>query len=384
MLAKKIDRDACAAQSSGVGDAPSTKGRFSTLRSIVKGVSISIIGTLVALLLVEGAFRLLVGGGEKKDKQQVVTDVPRYDYLPEGAYRARDYYYTPEKAPGVFRIIVVGDSFTFGGKMHFDDNFCKRLERMLNLNDHQRKVEVLNWGVSGYSSLQEVELVREAVSRFQPDLVVVQITLNDAELQPFRVTHHYQNKRGKVILTNPLFKYWQSLGYIVRRIYYTRMHEEYITYHTAAFENPDSWKLFTGAFQQMQRLTSERGVPLLAVIFPMMSHSFDDKYPFHAVHQKIGAALAEQKISYVDLFEDFRGKDPVRLQVEPGQDAHPNEIAHRVAADRIYTTLLNLKWLPNDVEIKKYSKRMLIKPTAVKPVNGSVAVTVPAPSRKHR
>ena len=358
------------------------KGVLSTLRSIAKGVTISLVGTLVALLLVEGAFRLFIGGGDQNGKQKVVTDVPRYDYLPEGAYRARDYYYPPEKAPGVFRVIVVGDSFTFGEKMHFDDNFCKRLERMLNLNERQQKVEVLNWGVSGYSSVQEAELVREAVSKFHPDLVVVQITLNDAELQPFRVTHHYQNKRGKVIVTNPLFNYWQSLGYLVRRIYYTRMHEEYITYHTAAFENPASWKLFTGAFQQMQRLTSDRGVPLLAVIFPMMSHSFDDRYPFHPVHQKIGAALAEQKISYVDLFEDFRGKDPVRLQVEPGQDAHPNEIAHRIAADRIYTTLLNLKWLPKDVEIKKYGKRMIVDPTAIKAVNSPVPVPAPPQSQK--
>ncbi len=323
----------------------------------------SVLSTVIALGMVEGVFRLAVPSVEKPP----VSDAPRYDYLPENSYRARDYYYTPKKAPGVFRIIVIGDSFTYGGKMHFDDSFPKRLERMLNLNVNQRKVEVLNWGISGYSTLHEVELVKDAVTQFNPDLVVVQITLNDAEVQPFRVTHKYQNKRGKVILSNPIFKYWKSLGYLVKRIYYTNLNREYVTYHTAAFEDPASWKIFSGAFQQIRQQTSSRSIPLLAVLFPMMSHPFDDRYPFHALHKKIGDEMAAQEISFIDLFPDFKGRDPVRLQVEPGSDAHPNELAHRFAADRIYTTLANLGWIPKDVAIKKFSKRMQIKPHLMKP-----------------
>lgn len=338
---------------------------------LLKGLCLSVVSTVIALGMVEGIFRLSVSSVEKPP----VSDVPRYDYLPENSYRARDYYYGPQKAPGVFRIVVIGDSFTFGGKMHFDDSFAKRLERMLNLNTKQRKVEVLNWGISGYSTLHEVELVKDAVSQFNPDLIVVQITLNDAEVQPFRVTHKYQNKRGKVILSNPIFKYWTSLGYLVKRIYYTTLNREYVTYHAAAFENPASWNVFSGAFQQIRQQTSSRSIPLLAVLFPMMSHPFDDRYPFHAVHKKIGDEMAAQGISFVDLFADFEGRDPVRLQVEPGSDAHPNEIAHRLAADRIYTTLLNLKLLPKDVEIKRYSKRMQIRPHAIRPEDRSPAST---------
>jgi hypothetical protein len=256
-------------------------------RKTLKGLCISLLSTVIALGMVEGIFRLSVPAVQKPP----ISDAPRYDYLPENAYRARDYYYPPRKAPGVFRIIVIGDSFTFGGKMHFDDSFSKRLERMLNLNNNQRKVEVLNWGISGYSTLHEVELVKDAVTQFNPDLIVVQITLNDAEVQPYRVTHSYQNKQGKVILGNPLFKYWTSLGYLVKRIYYTNLNKEYVTHHSAAFEDPASWNIFAGAFQQIRQQTSGRSIPLLAVLFPMMSHPFDDRYPFHAVHKTKGYRL---------------------------------------------------------------------------------------------
>jgi len=362
MLAVKRDGSEPPPTSNQGTDSLSSKGSFGALK-LLKGLCVSLLSTIIALGIVEGIFRLAVPSVEKPP----VSDAPRYDYLPENSYRARDYYYTPKKAPGVFRIIVIGDSFTFGGKMHFDDSFPKRLERMLNLNVNQRKVEVLNWGISGYSTLHEVELVKDAVTQFNPDLIVVQITLNDAEVQPFRVTHKYQNKRGKVILSNPIFKYWKSLGYLVKRIYYTNLNREYVTYHTAAFEDSASWKIFSGAFQQIRQQASSRSIPLLAVLFPMMSHPFDDRYPFHAVHKKIGDEMAAQGISFVDLFPDFKGRDPVRLQVEPGSDAHPNELAHRFAADRIYTTLANLGWLPKDVTIKKFSKRMQIKPHLIKP-----------------
>ena len=375
MLAKKFGANSTAPSVSTNSD-ELTPPRSKRGASLLKGVVVSLVSTVVALGLIEIAFRLFFTGVEKA----AVSDIPRYDYLPEGAYQARDYYYPPEKAPGVFRIIAVGDSFTFGGKMHFDDSFSKRLERMLNLNEHQRKVEVLNWGISGYSTVQEAELVQQAMERYNPDLIIVQITLNDAELQPYRVTHKYQNERGKVVLSNPILKYWKSLGYFVRRIYYTKLNQEYITYHTASFENPDSWNLFAGAFRRIHNLTAQRSVPLLAVLFPMMSHPFNENYPFHAVHKKISKEMGAQKIAFVDLLPDFKDKNPVRMQVEPGSDPHPNEIAHRMAADRIYTTLLKLEWLPEDVEIKKYSKRMHIRPTAVKPV----AQPSPAPIKKSK
>lgn len=362
MLAEKAERlephSPKDVSSPSIVKAPPKKGP-----AVLKGLAISLISTIIALALVEGAFRLYQANAPKP----FIFNVPRYDYLPESAYRARDFYYTPEKAPGVFRIIAIGDSFTFGGKMHFDDSYSKRLERMLNLNDHQRKIEVLNWGVPGYSSLHEVELVKDAVNQFNPDLIIVQITLNDAELQPYRVTHKYQNQRGKVILKNRLLKYWTSLRYIIKRLYYTNLNREYVTYHTAAFEDPTSWAGFSGAFEQMKRLLSSRNIPMLAVLFPMMSHPFDEAYPFHSAHKKIGDEMAAQGIAFVDLFPDFEGRDPSRLQVEPGSDAHPNEIAHRLAADRIYTTLRGLKMLPEDVQIKRFGKRMLVKPQAVRP-----------------
>jgi hypothetical protein len=124
-------------------------------------------GFIVALVLGEVLFRVTMSVAKPKSHP---SDIPRINYIPEQAFLTRDFYYPPEKPSGAFRIIVIGDSFTFGGKVHFDDTFPKRLERMLNLNRNGRKVEVLNWGVPGYSTAHEVQLFKDAVATFNPDL----------------------------------------------------------------------------------------------------------------------------------------------------------------------------------------------------------------------
>jgi lysophospholipase L1-like esterase len=326
---------------------------------------LSVFGIVFALLLIEIFFRVFSGAFETS---RPPSDVPERDYIPEQAFRTRDFYYPPEKAAGVFRIIVVGDSFTFGGKVHFDDTFPKRLERMLNLNSDQRKVEVLNWGIPGYSTVQEAELIKEGLKKFQPDLIVLEITLNDAEQQPYRVTHPFQDKSGQIKLKNPIFKLWKSLGFIVTRVYNSILHREYVQYHIDLFENPNTWRIFDASLQHIATLSKKSNVPIFALVFPMLSHPFDDSYPFAGIHRKIRKALRAHDLPRIDLFENFRGRNPLRLQVAPGEDAHPNELAHRIAADRLYKSLARRRVLPKDALIKRYMRKSIIRPTAFRPV----------------
>lgn len=93
----------------------------------------------------------------------------------------RDREFSVEKPPGVFRIAVVGDSMTFGWKVPLEDSFPKRLESMLNERG-PRRYEVLNFGVPGYNTSQEAEVVREKALAFHPDLLIVFYVGNDIRL----------------------------------------------------------------------------------------------------------------------------------------------------------------------------------------------------------
>jgi len=86
-----------------------------------------------------------------------------------------------EKEEGTFRIIVLGDSFSEAMQVPSDKNFSGRLQYLLNNHPHKKnkKFEVLNTGVSGYSPLNYYLYFKRELAQLKPDLVLVQMFAND-------------------------------------------------------------------------------------------------------------------------------------------------------------------------------------------------------------
>jgi lysophospholipase L1-like esterase len=79
-----------------------------------------------------------------------------------------------EKAPGVFRIAFLGDSFVWGIGVPDEQRFTELIGKLPG-------VEALNFGVSGYGPIQEY-LLLDKIKTFSPDLVVLVFCLdNDFE-----------------------------------------------------------------------------------------------------------------------------------------------------------------------------------------------------------
>ena len=89
----------------------------------------------------------------------------------------RDAERSVRKESGVFRIAVFGDSTTEALQVDLEQTFCQLLEK--RLNQRGIRAEVLNFGVSGYGSLQEYPLYSERGREFNPDLVLQAIFLDN-------------------------------------------------------------------------------------------------------------------------------------------------------------------------------------------------------------
>jgi lysophospholipase L1-like esterase len=76
------------------------------------------------------------------------------------------------KPAGEFRVVVLGDSYTVGGQVPYEQTFPAVLERDLH-DAGYANVRVINAGVGGYTTFNESRLLAEDLAWLKPDLVVV-------------------------------------------------------------------------------------------------------------------------------------------------------------------------------------------------------------------
>ena len=114
----------------------------------------------------------------------------------------------PAKPPGTYRVAMLGDSFIEAFQVPDEQTFCAQLERCLQncsvLADSN--VEVLNFGVSGYGTAQELLMLRHYVWQYEPDLVLLAVfpgndlRNNSAELESYPVRPFYYLQSGELVL----------------------------------------------------------------------------------------------------------------------------------------------------------------------------------------
>lgn len=85
-----------------------------------------------------------------------------------------------DKAPGGYRILVLGDSQTFGFGVRDEETLTVRLGELLQARFPQRAIEVINAGVPGYGTADQLAWLKLRGEELQPDLIIVQfLSVND-------------------------------------------------------------------------------------------------------------------------------------------------------------------------------------------------------------
>lgn len=111
----------------------------------------------------------------------------------------KEYKYIKDK--GVFRILGLGDSFTFGMWVKLEETYLKILERKLNTNEDGRKFEAINMGVPAYGTAKELVTLEAEGKKFNPDLIIVGLFANDIGENTRNL--NFVLKNGKLIRTKP-------------------------------------------------------------------------------------------------------------------------------------------------------------------------------------
>jgi hypothetical protein len=170
----------------------------------LKDLSTLMASTVATLLLLEGVSRLFYTPPAKQmrffspssqsyyEENQIVGWLPRKNlkgvHEVTGSFSTtfttnsnglRDREYSFSKPKGVTRIVVVGDSFTWGWGVGDDEIYTEVLESLL------QGVEVINLGVGAFGTQQEMDYLKMKGMQYDPDIVILGFCLNDISESSF-------------------------------------------------------------------------------------------------------------------------------------------------------------------------------------------------------
>lgn len=258
-------------------------------------------------------------------------------------YQFRDRNFTLEKTPGVVRIAAIGDSLAFGyGIKNVNDRYSNILEDMLNKAGY--KVEVYNFGVSGLDTWNEIILYENRIEKFNPDIVVWEYYLNDAEPK---------NSPGTVALKkvgaeiNPVVKTLSEHSFFFDYIYwrfsatYTNTFNELKNTDLEQYYIPSVFKQHVQDVASFSAELTSENAKIVTVIFPFLRYM--PNYPVLAtqVHQKMDKIFTADGATVVDLLPYLKNKNATDLIVNRW-DTHPNEFVHRLTAEKLYNAIVPL------------------------------------------
>ena len=89
------------------------------------------------------------------------------------------------RAPGVRRLLGLGDSIQFGWGAAYDDTYMARLSKMLNTGGTTTRWEAITAAVPGYNTVMEIATLKDVGLALEPDLVVMDFCINDFGLPNF-------------------------------------------------------------------------------------------------------------------------------------------------------------------------------------------------------
>ena len=118
----------------------------------------------------------------------------------------RDREHTKQKPPGTLRIAILGDSFAEALQVPIEKTFWAVMERQFQECAGPQKVEVINFGVSGYGTALELITLREKVWDYSPDIVVLAMTMgndisdNSRALKKAEDVPYFIERDGQLVL----------------------------------------------------------------------------------------------------------------------------------------------------------------------------------------
>jgi lysophospholipase L1-like esterase len=271
----------------------------------------------------------------------------------------------PVEPAGELRVAMVGDSFVFGSLVDDDDTLPSQLEALLSERLGAGRVRVANLGVPGYQLGQLLALLEQRVARLEPDIVVLNLYVNDTIPAP--ETYAGGEHDPDAPPPTSAERWIQRLGLTSRAWAPTTPRERLqmgirkrsaladalASALFARLESSDrradhvhrwraegaGWQSLLEALERAVQLAERDGYELHVSMFPSLAWLQATPYPLADAHRRLAEACGRLEIPFHDLLPAFAGREPRSLWAHQ-LDQHPNPAGHRLAAECLAAELL--------------------------------------------
>jgi lysophospholipase L1-like esterase len=237
-----------------------------------------------------------------------------------------------ERTPGVLRIAMLGDSLTEGWGVPFESTFSKRIERLYAAAG--AKAEVINFGVGNWNTVQEVEHFLSKGAKYNPDIIVLNYFVNDAELTP--TARHAPSWFLRHCYSCIFLK--GRLDTLLRE---ATTRKDWAEYYLGLYDGGKSkgWLDAKAAMKRLADHCKAHNIKLLIAHLPEL-HDVQN-YRFGSVTELVRQAANENGAAFVDLLPNMQFHASEDLWVTP-PDPHPNAFANELIANGLYSALQKL------------------------------------------
>ena len=335
--------------------------------SIWQNVALLFASLLLVGLFCEGLFRL-VGLGPLKMYQGHPTKL--FELVPNqrsftsqnrkpiriNSQAIREDEIPLAKPEGMYRIMVVGDSTTFGYGILLEDSWPKQLQRRLNEHFDDFEYLVINASTSNYDMVNERIFFEETGVGYEPDMVLVGFSLNDIRLKS---GNHYAIQEDGSILPedraewNGRLEKWRIVkkSALLSRLYliYGSVRYAWPEYRSLKKATPEilaNWERGMREYQKLLEFSQERGIEMGIVYLPYRYALDEDEGEVDRPRQKFRAFEASTDAFLIDPMATLRQARRSGVEIFPPNDPiHMNEAGMDIAAQFIFEDLVKRRLL---------------------------------------
>ncbi len=272
-----------------------------------------------------------------------LTDIPRWlnhrpTYNINSDSLNERFEYSVEKPEKTFRILTMGDSFTFGLFVDTDKNYPEVLEDKLNKDlkcKNINKFEVINLGVGGYDLQYAAERFRLRGIKYNPDLVLWLLKTDD-----IRIIED-QLKPIKERIDKEMEKSGEMEKEVARGNYFPDTNKALEEFHKQYTQE----QIIDFQLQQFQRFSKFYSKPLILLTYPQ-----NHKYSIYQLisYEKLSQKIDQLKKDNSQIYVYDQLPDNLSIPSANFPDGHPNEKGYALMADNLYNYLTTSKIIPCD------------------------------------